>query len=154
MSRIFRESEVMIDGTRSRNVWQNKLSARKRSGCVDAVPAIIADNIANADVPHFKKSEITYEAQLRRALEQEQAVAMILLHSLPRTPYHFIATDFRSIQLRKILDYQSRMRNDGNNVDPEVEVTNALKNQRRYQALMSSLNDQFKTMNLVIRTTA
>ena len=52
------------------------------------------------------------------------------------------------------MDYQSSMRNDGNNVDPEVEVTNALKNQMRYQALMTSLNDQFRTMNLVIRTSA
>lgn len=119
--------------------------------------AIIADNIANADVPHFKKSEITYEAQLRRALEQEQAVNNDFTPARLTDERHisfYKQPDFRSIQPRKILDYQSRMRNDGNNVDPEVEVTNALKNQLRYQALMSSLNDQFKTMNLVIRTTA
>ncbi|HNI89819.1 MAG TPA: hypothetical protein PKX55_16825, partial [Leptospiraceae bacterium] len=34
---------------------------------------ILADNIANADVPHFKRSEVTFEANLKRALESEES---------------------------------------------------------------------------------
>ena len=32
---------------------------------------VIADNIANVDVPHFKRSDVTFEANLKRALESE-----------------------------------------------------------------------------------
>jgi len=32
---------------------------------------VIANNIANADTPGFKRSEITFEAQLKRAIERE-----------------------------------------------------------------------------------
>lgn len=33
---------------------------------------VIADNIANADTPFFKRSDVTFEAQLERAVESEK----------------------------------------------------------------------------------
>ncbi|MFN3659816.1 MAG: flagellar basal body rod protein FlgB, partial [Brevinematales bacterium] len=30
---------------------------------------VIADNIANADTPFFKRAEVTFESQLKRALD-------------------------------------------------------------------------------------
>lgn len=32
---------------------------------------VLADNIANVDVPNFKRSEVSFEANLKRALESE-----------------------------------------------------------------------------------
>jgi len=34
---------------------------------------VIGNNIANADVPNFKRSEINFESSLKRALESEQS---------------------------------------------------------------------------------
>ena len=118
---------------------------------------VLADNIANADVPHFKRSDISYEAQLRRALDSEKSFNDNFTPARLTDKRHisfYKMPDYQKVKPRVFMDYQSSMRNDGNNVDPEVEVTNALKNQMRYQALMTSLNDQFRTMNLVIRTSA
>jgi flagellar basal-body rod protein FlgB len=118
---------------------------------------VLADNIANVDVPNFKRSDISYEAQLRRAIEEGKSVAENFTPARLTDQRHmsfYKKPDYRAVKPKVFLDYQSSMRNDGNNVDPEVEVTNALKNQMRYQALMTSLNDQFRAMNLVIRTTA
>lgn len=33
---------------------------------------VITDNIANADVPNFKRSEVVFESMLKRAIESEK----------------------------------------------------------------------------------
>ncbi|HNL11339.1 MAG TPA: DNA-binding transcriptional repressor EbgR, partial [Turneriella sp.] len=35
---------------------------------------VFADNIANVDTPHFKRSEVGFEAELRRVIELEKHV--------------------------------------------------------------------------------
>ncbi|HMW61552.1 MAG TPA: flagellar basal body rod protein FlgB, partial [Leptospiraceae bacterium] len=36
---------------------------------------VIANNIANVDVPNFKRSEISFEADLKRAVDSERSFA-------------------------------------------------------------------------------
>ena len=55
---------------------------------------VIANNIANADVPNFKRSEINFEASLKRALDSQNAQ--------PRTVV--AATDPRHISSYKPAD--------------------------------------------------
>ncbi len=115
---------------------------------------VIADNIANVDVPHFKRSHVTFEAQLRRALDSEKHVRM---NEVPAKMTHskhmpfFKSLDYRKVGIRSHIDYLSTMRNDGNNVDVEHEMSLALKNQLRYQALSQKINSNFRTMNIVMR---
>ena len=33
---------------------------------------VIADNVANVDVPHFKRSEVNFESELKRALDNNK----------------------------------------------------------------------------------
>lgn len=34
---------------------------------------VLTDNISNADVPHFKRSEVNFESMLKRAFESEKS---------------------------------------------------------------------------------
>jgi len=115
---------------------------------------VISDNIANADTPHFKRSEVSFEASLRRAMDSEKAVKAENFPAKMTEGRHipfFKEIPIHSVRPRMHVDYLTSMRNDGNNVDMEREVQDTLKNQLRYQALTQLLTHNNRTMNLVLR---
>lgn len=115
---------------------------------------VISDNIANVDVPHFKRSQVSFEAQLRRALQSEEYVKKNEVPARATDERHipfFHSMNYQGVQPRTQIDYLSTMRNDGNNVDIEEEMSAALKNQLRYQFMTNQLNTQYKMLNIVMR---
>ena len=115
---------------------------------------VIANNIANVDVPHFKRSEVNFESELKRVIMEKMNHSNRLpakLTDQKHIPF-FIPRDIMSVKPRINLDYNTTSRNDGNNVDIEKEVVNAGKNLMRYNALITSLNNNFKNLKLVMRT--
>lgn len=116
--------------------------------------SVIADNIANVDVPHFKRSEVSFEAELRRALDSEEYARKNEVPARATDIRHmpfFRAKDYHTANARVHVDYLSTMRNDGNNVDIEHEMSEALKNQLRYQFMSNQINTQYKMLNIVMR---
>lgn len=115
---------------------------------------VIADNIANVDVPHFKRSEVNFESELERAIKQNAANedrVPALMTDERHIPF-FIDRNIKSVQPRINLDYSTTYRNDGNNVDIEKEMVDSSKNMMRYNALVSALNHNYKMLKTVIRT--
>jgi len=115
---------------------------------------VIADNISNVDVPHFKRSEVNFESELKRAINQNSYVNENRLPAIMTDNKHipfFIDRDIKSVSPRINLDYTTSMRNDGNNVDIEKEMVDSSKNTMRYNALVSSLNHNYKMLKTVIR---
>jgi len=114
--------------------------------------AVIANNIANADTPGFKRSTVNFESELKRALNTEQQRPV---HELSRThPNHFSnwnPRDYQDVQIRRVLDYTSQSKNNGNNVDAEEEFTLALQNQLRYMLLANAATFEFSQLNMVLR---
>ena len=116
---------------------------------------VIADNVANVDVPHFKRSEVNFESELKRALNQNKDVNENRLPAILSDEKHipfFIERDVKSVSPRINVDYTTSMRNDGNNVDIEKEMVDSSKNTMRYNALVSALNHNFKMLKTVVRT--
>jgi len=116
---------------------------------------VIADNVANVDVPHFKRSEVNFESELKRAIYQNQDVDENRLPAILSDKRHipfFTERDIKSVSPRINLDYTTSMRNDGNNVDIEKEMVDSSKNTMRYNALVSALNHNFKMLKTVVRT--
>jgi flagellar basal-body rod protein FlgB len=113
---------------------------------------VIANNIANADTPNFKRSTVNFESQLRAALESEnnppafQMAATRERHVTNQRP-----VDYRSVQPQRRLDYLTTTDNNGNNVDIEVESMNFLNNQLRYSLMTQAVTQQFQRVNLVVR---
>jgi flagellar basal-body rod protein FlgB len=114
--------------------------------------SVIANNMANAQVPNFKRSVVNFESELKRALDTEkQKPALELNRTDPRHFSNYKERDYRDVQIRRVLDYASAYNNNGNNVDPEQEVASALENQMAYMLLTQAASFEFNQVNQVLR---
>ncbi len=113
--------------------------------------SVIANNIANADTPGFKRSDVNFESAMRRALESEQyePFPQRITHE-NHIPFHR-PIDYRGVEPRRNLDFTTSNKNNGNNVDIEVESVNLLNSQLSYQMLTENVNSEFRRLNIVLR---
>jgi flagellar basal-body rod protein FlgB len=112
---------------------------------------VIANNIANADTPNFKRSVVNFESQLRRALDSERAPRFPQAITDSRDIPFDRPLDWRQVKPRRILDYLTESKNNGNNVDIEEEGTNALTNQLLYTTLVQAVTSEIQGVNIVLR---
>jgi flagellar basal-body rod protein FlgB len=116
---------------------------------------VISNNVANVDTPHFKRSEVNFESELKRAIDQNRELAENDYPGAVTDEKHipFIQMrDVKGVGSRINLDYSTSLRNDGNNVDIEKEMVDAAKNLMRYNAFITSLNQNFKVLKMAMRT--
>lgn len=99
---------------------------------------VLANNIANADTPGYKRQDIDFESQLQRALGDSRFTSMdTKVGNLkngelkPRT-----YTDSGN--------YSYRI--DENNVDIDTENVELVSNQLKYQGVITSLNTEFQNL--------
>jgi len=112
---------------------------------------VIANNIANAETPNFKRTVVNFEASLRRALDSEKVRPPRQFATDPRhIPFHQ-PVDYRTVRPRLVLDYLTTAKNNGNNVDIEEEGMLALQNQLLYQTMATAVSGQYGLVNLVLR---
>ena len=104
----------------------------------------IANNIANATTPGYKRQDVAFESELAKALgkssstaNMDQRVAGIHLNNLNPKAY----TDLKG--------YSYRL--DGNNVDIETENVMSVENQLKYMYLMESINQEFENLQGVMK---
>jgi len=113
---------------------------------------VIANNMANATVPNFKRSNVNFESELKRALDSERdKPALELKLTNPKHIPNWKERDYRDVQIRRVLDYTSTYNNNGNNVDPEQELMLANRNQMTYTLLAQSAAFEFSQINQVLR---
>ncbi len=112
---------------------------------------VIANNIANADTPNFKRSVVNFESQLRRALESENRPRFPQVITNPRDIPFDRPIDWTQVKPRRVLDYLTEAKNNGNNVDIEEEGTNALTNQLLYTTLTQAVTSEIQGVNIVLR---
>lgn len=117
---------------------------------------VLTDNIANADVPHFKRSEVVFEAALKRAFESEKIEKEKAVPTRITNEKHiefFKPLDYREVKPKVNTDYLTTMRPDGNNVDIEKEIVEANQNQMTYNLMIERLNQNNRLLNIVMRPT-
>ncbi|MDR2500615.1 MAG: flagellar basal body rod protein FlgB [Treponema sp.] len=113
---------------------------------------VIANNLANAEVPNFKRSELSFESELKKALASEKRRPVLdLTLTNPKHIPNWRERDYREVQPRRVLDYLTAAKSNGNNVDPEEEMTLALQNQMTYTLLAAAESFEFSQINLVLR---
>lgn len=109
---------------------------------------IIAENIANATTPGYKRKEVSFEdkiEEVRRKLKETKIVG------IKTNPKHF---DIPQIDMDitpevKVDNYEGKI-NGINNVDIDKEMAKAAENGLRYQAAVQSLIQKYKTINSAI----
>lgn len=113
---------------------------------------VIANNIANAETPNFKRTDVNFEASLSRALASEnEPEGLEAKMSSPRHIPFNRPVDYRDVKPRFVLDYLTQSKNNGNNVDIEQETMAATKNQMMYELMSSSISSEFRRINSVLR---
>ena len=113
---------------------------------------VIANNVANAEVPNFKRSDVNFETSLKAALESENSKpALELAVTDPRHIQIGKPADWQAIEPRTVLDYLSTSKNNGNNVDAEQEFMDSLRNQLQYSLMTQAANFEFNQVNLVLK---
>jgi flagellar basal-body rod protein FlgB len=113
---------------------------------------VIANNIANANTPNFKRSDVNFESQLKRALDSEKVVSPFkeFLTDPRHIPFNR-PIDWRTVQPRRVLDYLTEAKNNGNNVDIEQEGMDSLNNQLIYTTLAQVVSSEFQRVNIVLK---
>ncbi len=104
---------------------------------------VIGNNIANATTPGYKRQDVDFESEFRKALKRsryrtmDDRIANVKTNRLnPRT-----YTDSAN--------YSYRL--DGNNVDIETENVTLAANQLKYNGLIDSINKEFSNLKLVMK---
>lgn len=112
-----------------------------------------ANNLANSGVPEFKRSSINFESELKRALDSEENAKgqFQLATSDDRHIKSDGVIDYRTVTPRKVLDYTTTAKANGNNVDPEQEAMDILRIQLNYQLLSQVESFEFAQANSVLK---
>ena len=107
----------------------------------------IAHNIANVDTPHYKRQDVSFEAELKHALKASKYV------SLDEKVNNLNERDRLShVEPRVYTDYAGfSYRLDGNNVDIDNENVELASNQIKYNAITQSIDQEFKNLKTVIK---
>lgn len=107
---------------------------------------VISNNISNGDTPGFKRQDVAFEAELKKAIGKSSRTNNLdfridnvnsKLNRLNATTY----TDMSNFSYRI----------DHNNVDIENENVMLAENQIKYQALIQSINQEFINLQTVMK---
>ena len=113
--------------------------------------SVIADNIANVDTPNFKRSRISFEAELERAMLNERTSNLSLIKNNDKHFDGFKELSYLDVKPRKMLDYLSTINNNGNNIDIDSEIKSLVQNQMIYSLFTNIQAHNFKSVNIVIK---
>lgn len=105
---------------------------------------VIADNIANTNTPGFKRSEVRFEEELRRALRTDR-LPLVTTH-----PRHIGGRDPGDIRPEVVTERHTSVRADGNNVDMEREMVELVANTIAYRTAAQLLATKFDGLRYVI----
>ncbi|MBQ8591437.1 MAG: flagellar basal body rod protein FlgB [Lachnospiraceae bacterium] len=103
----------------------------------------IANNIANATTPNYKRQDVDFESELKKALKynrytsMDEKVSNLKINRLEPRVY----TDYAG--------YSYRL--DGNNVDIDTENVALASNQLKYNGLMQSVTENFTNLKMVMK---
>lgn len=114
---------------------------------------VSANNIANSEVPNYKRQTVNFESELKRAFESEADKAHKF--ELTRTDSRHFALeepyDWKIVEPRRVTDWTTTADANGNNVDAEYEATVVLKTQMNYRLLAQLQNFEFSQVKLAMR---
>lgn len=105
---------------------------------------VISNNVANVDTPNFKRSTVSFEGELNKALDNN-------VFDLRTTDQRHISLKNNDLTIKVDQDHASlQYRLDGNNVDIEAEMAEMAKNSIRYNTLVQKVTGEYKKLKYVI----
>ena len=120
-SNLFSYNDIIAQGMRAAQLRNN----------------VIVHNIANVDVPGFKRSIVEFETLLRQELDNAAA---------RNRPVDFNNT----VPLVHIANEHLFSRLDGNNVDIEAEMVALFQNSTRFEVMTMSVMNNYRRISTVL----
>lgn len=114
---------------------------------------VSANNLANSEVPNFKRSTVNFESELKRAFESEEKAktGFKLTTTDDRHIQINVPYDYRGVEPRRVVDYTSTAKANGNNVDAETEANAILQIQMQYRMLTQLTSFEFDQINTAMK---
>jgi flagellar basal-body rod protein FlgB len=113
---------------------------------------VSANNIANAEVPNYKRQEVNFESELKKAFDSEKNPSNFELATNDERHIQVSQKmDFRDVQPRRVTDWTTTANANGNNVDPESEAMNVMKIQLNYRLLAQLENFEFSQVKVAMK---
>ena len=114
---------------------------------------VTANNLANSGVPNFKRTSINFESALKKAIESEKnsSNAFVLKTTDARHFQSEGVVDYKTVEPRRVVDYLTTSKANGNNVDPEQEAMEVLKIQLNYQLLTQMQAFEFNQLKMILK---
>lgn len=106
---------------------------------------VIANNIANNTTPGYKRQDINFEEQLRRALRSTRYTSL-------SARIDGVSSNLSRLNAKVYTDsagFSYRM--DGNNVDADTEGAKLAANQLKYNGLIDIINGKFTSLKTVMK---
>nr|WP_144920144.1 flagellar basal body rod protein FlgB [Paenibacillus bovis] len=125
------------------NLFSNNISLLEKGLDYSALKnKTIAQNIANVDVPNYKKKTVSFKEVLADSTKH--------IDTYRSDPRHFpISLKNSSPTIQTSTNWQYH--HNGNNVDIDKEMSDLATNQIYYQALVERINGKFSTLQNVIK---
>lgn len=109
---------------------------------------VISNNIANVDVPNFKRSDVPFQEELKKAIERTDGPTLNLATTNKK---HMAGVDNNQVNFVTVQETGLTFRNDGNNVDIEKEMVEMTKNNEMYNAYVQLLVSKLGGIKNAIR---
>ena len=108
---------------------------------------VIANNIANVNVPDFKASSVVFEDHFKAALEME---AGGFRNKKTREKHIDFGQDLNAVGYRVVKNTNTTERMDGNNVDIDYEMAELAKNSLYYNTLARKATQDLSRLRVAI----
>lgn len=136
------------------NSFENSVDLLSRALDVQSLRyQVTANNIANSEVPNYKKQQVNFESELKRAFESRDKSheGFRMITSDSRHVQSEQPRDWRKVEPRRVTDYTTTAKANGNNVDAEQEAMNLVQIQMQYQLLTQLENFEFSQVNTAMK---
>ncbi len=124
------------------SISENTYNLLKKSMDASALRGkVIANNIANINTKGYKKLYVTFEETLNDSMGE---------NTLKTDNNKHLQTGSSSGEIAVQRDESTSMRQDGNNVDIDLEMTNQAANTLMYDALVKQVNSKLSLTSYII----
>ena len=107
---------------------------------------VLSNNVANIDTPNFKRSDVDFQAVLGTLLGDKGGALPMKLTARQHIPGLAGGSDSGVVT-----DHSTSLRNDGNNVDVDREMSNVAENGLYYNSLTQAISSQLGLLRMVIK---
>ncbi|POZ88143.1 flagellar basal-body rod protein FlgB [Petrotoga sibirica DSM 13575] len=108
---------------------------------------VISQNIANYETPGYKRKYVDFENELQKALNEDSKLTL----KVNRDQHINNTLSLEKIQPNIQIDDSKSLRDDGNNVDPDMELIRMTQNTLKYNTLSRLMTYSIQRYETAIR---